>query len=69
VVMRYAGRVIGPKYEHVQEQAPDLTAPIEAAIKGRRRISSPRQGFGQRDLYEKDRLEIGHRQGPRLIEH
>jgi N-methylhydantoinase A len=79
VSYRLRVRVIVPKYQPMQEPAPSLPRPIEAAIKGRRRIHCPlpdpqageAKGGGSANaiLYERDRLEIGAAiSGPAIIE-
>ena len=69
VSYRLRVRVIVPKYQPAQEPAPLSPRPIEAAIKGRRRIHLPGRISANAILYERERLEIGATlSGPALIE-
>jgi N-methylhydantoinase A len=69
VSYRLRVRVIVPKYQPVPELAPPSPRPIEAAIKGRRRIHLPDKSSANVILYERDRLEIGATiTGPAIIE-
>jgi N-methylhydantoinase A len=69
VSYRLRVRVIVPKYVPAPEAAPSAPRPIEAAIKGRRRMHPPGRDSVNAILYERDRLDIGTAvTGPAIIE-
>jgi N-methylhydantoinase A len=69
VSYRLRVRVMVPKFAPVQEPAPATPRPIEAAIKGRRRLHLPGKDSVNAILYERDRLDIGAAvSGPAIIE-
>jgi N-methylhydantoinase A len=69
VSYRLRVRVIVPKYQPVAEPAPPSPRPIEAAIKGRRRVHLPDKTSANAMLYERERLEIGAAiTGPAIVE-
>jgi N-methylhydantoinase A len=69
VSYRLRVRVIVPKYQPVQELPSPSPRPIEAAIKGRRRLHLAGKDSVNAVLYERDRLEIGAAvSGPAIIE-
>jgi N-methylhydantoinase A len=62
-------RVIVPKYQPVQEPAPQWPRAIEVAVKGRRRIHLADQTSVHAVLYERDRIDIGVAiSGPAIVE-
>ena len=68
VSYRLRVRVIVPKYQPVPEAA-SSPRPVEAAIKGRRRIQPAGKDSVHAILYERDRLDIGAAvSGPAIIE-